>query len=68
MPVGMNMISQGRVDVLVVVAGLPFIVRRVFEVDGRAGLSKRVPTAEPVPFGHRGWRSDPGRSAICCSS
>jgi len=56
MPVGMNMISQGRIDVLVVVALLPFIVRRVFEVMDVPGFRVR-PYSEPVPFGHRGWRT-----------
>jgi GT2 family glycosyltransferase len=56
MPLGMNMISQGRVDVLVAVAGLPFIVRRIFELMDVPGFRVK-PYAEPVPFGHRGWRS-----------
>ena len=56
MPVGMNAIGQGRVDVLVVVAGLPFIVRRIFEVMDVPGFRTR-PYSEPVPFGHRGWRT-----------
>jgi GT2 family glycosyltransferase len=56
MPVGMNAIGQGRVDVLVVVAGLPFIVRRIFEVMDVPGFRTR-PYTEPVPFGHRGWRT-----------
>jgi GT2 family glycosyltransferase len=56
MPLGLNMISQGRVDVLVAVAGLPFIVRRVFELMDVPGF-RTTPYAEPVPFGHRGWRA-----------
>ncbi len=56
MPVGMNAIGQGRVDVLVVVAGLPFIVRRIFEVMDVPGFRTRH-YGEPVPFGHRGWRT-----------
>jgi hypothetical protein len=56
MPLGMNMISQGRVDVLVAVAGLPFIVRRIFELMDVPGFRTK-PYAEPVPFGHRGWRA-----------
>ncbi len=55
MPIGFNMISQGRVDVLIVVASLPFIVRRVFELMEVPGFRPR-PHGEPVPFGHRGWR------------
>ena len=56
MPIGLNMISQGRIDVLVVVALLPFIVRRLFEVMDVPGFRLRSFT-EPVPFGHRGWRT-----------
>ena len=56
MPVGLNMISQGRVDVLVVVAGLPYIVRRIFALMDVPGF-RLVPYSEPVPFGHRGWRT-----------
>jgi GT2 family glycosyltransferase len=59
MPVGMNAIGQGRVDVLVVVAGLPFIVRRIFEVMDVPGFRTR-PYSEPVPFGQRGWRTTQG--------
>jgi hypothetical protein len=55
MPIGFNMISQGRVDVLVVVTALPFIVRRIFELMDVPGFRHR-PYAEPLPFGHRGWR------------
>jgi GT2 family glycosyltransferase len=56
MPLGLNMISQGRTDVLVVVAGLPFMVRRIFELMDVPGFRSR-PYREPVPFGHSGWRS-----------
>ncbi len=56
MPLGMNMISQGHIDVLVAVALLPFVVRRVFEVMDVPGFRTR-PYSEPVPFGHRGWRT-----------
>jgi GT2 family glycosyltransferase len=59
MPIGMNAIGQGRVDVLVVVAGLPFIMRRLFEVMDVPGFRTR-PYGEPVPFGHRGWRTTQG--------
>ena len=38
MPVGLNMIAQGRLDVLAAVTGLPFIVRRVFELLRRPGV------------------------------
>ncbi len=56
MPVGMNAIGQGRVDLLVTIAGLPFIVRRIFEVMDVPGFRTR-PYTEPVPFGQRGWRT-----------
>ncbi len=55
-PSGLNMIAQGRTDVLVVVSMLPFIVRRVFEVLAVPGF-REVAYPAPVPFGHRGWRS-----------
>ncbi len=55
MPLGLNAIGQGRLDVLVAVASLPFIVRRVFEVMDVPGFRRR-PYGEPVPFGQRGWR------------
>ena len=56
LPIGLNMIAQGRIDVLVVVAGLPFVVRRVFELMDVPGSRPR-PFSEPVSFGHRGWRT-----------
>ncbi|HEY5267144.1 MAG TPA: glycosyltransferase family 2 protein [Acidimicrobiales bacterium] len=56
MPLGFNMISQGRVDVLVAVAGLPFIVRRIFELMDVTGFRVR-PYDAALPFGHRGWRT-----------
>jgi GT2 family glycosyltransferase len=55
-PAGLNMIAQGRTDVLVVAAALPFVVRRIFEVMDVPGFRLRSYT-EPVPFGHRGWRT-----------
>jgi len=56
LPLGLNMIGQGRVDVLVVVAGLPLIVRRLFELMSVPGF-RTAPYPDPVPFGHRGWRA-----------
>jgi GT2 family glycosyltransferase len=56
LPSGLNMIGQGRVDVLAVVAGLPFIVRRLFGLLNVPGF-RTTPYSEPVPFGHRGWRT-----------
>ncbi len=55
-PTGLNMVAQGRLDVLVAVAGLPFVARRVFEVMDVPGFRRR-PYGAPVPFGHRGWRT-----------
>lgn len=55
-PLGLNMIAQGRVDVLVAVAALPFLVRRTFELMDVPGFRVR-PYGEAVPFGHRGWRA-----------
>ena len=56
LPTGLNMIAQGRVDVLAVVAGLPFIVRRLFDLLDVPGF-RATPFSEVVPFGHRGWRT-----------
>ena len=56
LPLGLDMISQGRIDVLVVVAVLPFIVRRLFELMDVPGF-RTQPYGEPVAFGHRGWRT-----------
>ena len=55
LPTGFNMIAQGRVDVLVVVSGLPFVLRRLFDLLAVPGF-RSSPYPEPVPFGHRGWR------------
>jgi GT2 family glycosyltransferase len=52
---GLNMINQGRIDVLVVVAGLPFVVRRLFDLLGVAGF--RRPEGPSVAFGVAGWRA-----------
>jgi GT2 family glycosyltransferase len=56
LPTGLNMISAGRVDVLLVVALAPYIVRRVFELMDVPGFRVR-PYDAPVPFGQRGWRT-----------
>jgi GT2 family glycosyltransferase len=55
-PLGLNMIGEGHVDVLLVIAGLPLIVRRIFELMYVPGFRMTM-YPEPVPFGHRGWRS-----------
>ena len=55
-PLGVNMIGAGRIDVLFVIAGLPLVVRRLFELLCVPGF-RSGPYPEPVPFGHRGWRS-----------
>jgi GT2 family glycosyltransferase len=56
LPLGLDMISAGRIDVLFVVAGLPFVVRRLFELMDVPGF-RTQPYSDPVPFGHRGWRT-----------
>ena len=56
MPVGPNLIGGGGVDVLMVVAAGPFIVRRLFELLDVPGFRTR-PYDVAVPFGHRGWRT-----------
>ncbi len=54
-PLALNLVGQGRIDVLIVVAGLPFLARRIFE-------HLAVPSfrdndyPEAVPFGRQGWR------------
>ena len=53
-PIGLNMIGQGRIDVLVVTAGLPFVVRRLFELLAVPGF-RDTPYPAAVPFGRRGW-------------
>jgi GT2 family glycosyltransferase len=55
MPLGLNMVSQGRIDVLVAVAGLPFVVRRTFELLSVPGFQRTWPA--PVAFGAKGWRA-----------
>lgn len=56
MPIGANMIAQGRIDVLMTVATAPFMVRRLFELLDIPGF-RRSPYTQSVPFGHRGWRT-----------
>jgi GT2 family glycosyltransferase len=64
MPVGLNMIAQGRLDVLSVIAGLPFIMRRLFELLDVPGF-RLVAYRETVPFGRRGWRAtETGQRAV----
>ncbi len=56
LPLGLNMINQGRVDVLVVVAILPLITRRLFEFLAVPGFC--LPTSSvTATFGQRGWRA-----------
>jgi GT2 family glycosyltransferase len=65
LPLGLNMIAQGRVDVLVVVTGLPLVVRRLFELLAVPGF-RTGPYPEAVPFGHRGWRAtEDGQRMLC---
>ncbi len=56
LPLGLDMVSQGRIDVLLVVAGLPFVVRRLFELMDVPGF-RTQPYTGAVAFGHRGWRT-----------
>ena len=56
LPLGLNMIGQGRIDVLFVLAGMPYVVRRLFELLAVPGF-RTAPYPEPVQFGHRGWRT-----------
>ncbi|HEV2427492.1 MAG TPA: glycosyltransferase family 2 protein, partial [Acidimicrobiales bacterium] len=56
LPVGANMIAQGRIDVLVALASLPFVVRRLFDLLGVPGYPA-APFRDPVPFGQHGWRT-----------
>jgi len=65
LPLGLDMISQGRIDVIVVVAGLPFIVRRIFELMDVAGF-RTQPYSPPVSFGHRGWRTTHAGQRMVC--
>ena len=55
-PLGLNMISQGRVDVLVVVALLPLVVRRIFELLAVPGF-RSGPYPAAVGFAQPGWRA-----------
>jgi GT2 family glycosyltransferase len=55
LPIGLNMISEGRIDVLFVIALLPLIVRRLFELL-RVPSFRDEPYLEPLHFGLRGWR------------
>lgn len=55
MPLGLNMISQGRIDVLLFVAAAPFIVRRLFELLAIPSFRDGAYPA-PVQFGLQGWR------------
>ena len=56
MPLGLNMVSQGRIDILLTVAALPFIVRRIFELLAIPTFRDGAYTA-PVHFGLQGWRN-----------
>lgn len=56
LPLGLDMISQGRIDVLVVVAGMPFVVRRLFELLAVPGF-RETAFGPRVSFGLQGWRA-----------
>ena len=55
LPVGLNLINQGRIDVLVVVALFPLIARRLFDLLAVPGFPAMA-FRDPVPFARRGWR------------
>lgn len=55
-PVGLNAIANGRIDLLVLIALLPFIVRRLFD-QLEVPLFRLGQFGDYVPFGHRGWRT-----------
>ncbi|HUX03491.1 MAG TPA: glycosyltransferase [Acidimicrobiales bacterium] len=64
LPLGLDMISQGRIDVLIVVAGLPFVVRRLFELLEVPGF-REIAYGPRVSFGLHGWRaSEPGQRMV----
>jgi len=63
-PVGINLISRGRIDVLVVVALLPFTLRHLLTLLNVPGF-RPAPYPLPVRFGRRTWSSTrSGRSAL----
>jgi GT2 family glycosyltransferase len=53
-PIGANLIQRGRIDVLVIQAALPFVLRRTFNLLNVAGF-RTEPYGESVGFGARGW-------------
>ena len=64
MPLGLNMISQGRIDVLLFTAAVPFIVRRLFELLAIPSFRDGAYPA-PVHFGLQGWRnSEAGQRTV----
>ncbi len=56
LPIGANLIAQGRIDILLAVATTPYIARRLFELLDVPGFRVK-PYTPSVPFGHRGWRT-----------
>ena len=54
LPVGVNLLQQGRVDLLIVFAGLPFLLRRVLALLN-VGTFRSYPYEAPRAFGSRNW-------------
>ncbi len=66
-PVGANLIQRGRIDVLVIVAGLPFALRRTLSLLNVSGF-RPVPYGEAVRFGGRAWSSTrAGQVTLLCA-
>lgn len=54
LPVGVNLIQQGRVDLLILFAGMPFLLRRVLALLDVANF-RHAPYERSRPFGSRLW-------------
>jgi len=54
LPVGVNLVQQGRIDLLIPFAGLPFLLRRIFALLNVPKF-RAFPYEEPRDFGSRLW-------------
>ena len=54
LPVGVNLVQQGRIDLLIPFAGLPFLLRRIFALLNVPKF-RAYPYEEPRDFGSRLW-------------
>ncbi len=54
MPVGVNLLQQGRTDLLIIFAGLPFLLRRVLALLN-VDTFRSFPYEPSRPFGSRQW-------------